>query len=168
VNPFLIFNVQVTMYCVVFGLATAWYVMPRLRAMDQHAALVVPLLVSSLRVTGLLFLVPHLNVDMPAAFAVPAGYGDAAVAVLAFFGALANRARSPLGVPLAWAYAVLGGADLAYGFFQGFRYDMFSHLGGAWPAILVAASAMICALGTLFTLLMRPNPAMASRRLATA
>jgi hypothetical protein len=163
VNPFLIFNVQCTMYCVVFGLAAAWYVQPRLRSMDQNSALVIPLLISALRVNGLLFLVPSLNIDMPPQFATVAGYGDTAVAFLALLGALANRARSSLGIPLAWAYAIFGGGDLAFGFLQGFRYDMFPHLGGDWAPIIVTASLVIVALGTLWVLLLRPNPKVVQR-----
>jgi hypothetical protein len=157
-NPFLIFNFQVTIYCVVVALAAAWFVMPRLRRMEQHDALTVPLLISSLRVTGMLFLVPNLNVGMPPEFSQAAAYGDSAVALLALVGALANRARSPLGTPLAWAYAILGGLDLGYGFFQGFRYGIFDHLGGNWFPVCAAASLVVVSLGTLFVLLLRPNP----------
>jgi hypothetical protein len=163
VSQFIIFNVQCTMYCIVFGLAAAWYVQPRLRLLDQNSALVVPLLVSALRVNGLLFLVPSLNLNMPDDFAIVAALGDTAVAVLALVGALANRAKSSLGVPLAWAYAIIGGGDLAYGFLQGFRYEMFSHLGGDWFPIILTAALVIVALVTLFVLLLRPNPAAAAK-----
>ena len=164
-TPFIIFNIQITMVLFVLGLAAMWYVQPRLRAMDQNSALVVPLLFASLRVAGLMFLVPSLNVDMPAGFAVGAAYGDSAVAVLAFVAVLANRSKSVLGVPLAWAYAVLGAADLGFGFFQGFRYDMFSHLGGDWAPIVVMACLSIISLVSLFALLLSPNPA---RRISAA
>ncbi len=156
-DPFLIFNIQVTLAIVVVALATRWFVLPKLRTWDHADALTVPLLFSSLRFMGLSFLVPNLAVDLPAAFSGPAAYGDFAVSLLALVAAVANKARSPLGKPLAWAYVAIGGADLAYGFFLGFLHGMWFHLAGGWVIVMFVAPLVIVSLGTLVLLLARPH-----------
>jgi hypothetical protein len=155
-NPFLVFNVQVTLAIAVVALATRWYLAPVLRRMDPAQARAVPLLVSSLRFMGLAFLLPNLAVAMPPEFAIPSGYGDFAVSLLALAGAVANHYRTPLGAPLAWAYLVLGGGDLAYGFLLGFRYGMWDHLAGGWAIVMFVAPLVITSLGTLAWLLLAP------------
>lgn len=163
-DPFVIFNIQVTLAVVVVGLAARWFVVPQLRRLDYQAALSVPLLISSLRFMGLSFLVPNLAVDLPAAFSGPAAYGDFAVALIALAAAIANQSRSSAGIPLAWAYVVIGGADLAYGFFLGFLHGMWFHLAGGWPIVMFVAPLVIISLVTLIVLLVRPHAVSAPAR----
>lgn len=158
-TTFLVFNVQITLSLVLMALATRWYLWPHLRAMTQQQALVAPLLASSIRYMGLLFLVPTITPGMPSEFAVPTAYGDLAAGLLALVAVFANRAGHRLGVPLAWAYVVLGGGDLAWGFLQGFRYFLWDHLDGAWTYIVFGAPLVIVALGTTVALLRAPKPA---------
>lgn len=155
-TTFLVFNAQITFNLVLVALAVRWYGWPRLTAMARADALAIPLLVSSVRHMGLLFLVPTVTPEMPAEFGVQAGYGDTAAAALAFAAVLANRMSHRLGVPLAWAYVVLGGAELAWGFFQGFRFALWDHLVGAWTYVVFGAPMVIVALGTTIALLRRP------------
>lgn len=159
---FVVFNVQITCTLVLIGLVVRWYVMPRLRTMHQSDALVVPLLASSIRFMGLIFLVPTVTPEMPVEFAVPTAYGDSAAAGLAFAAVIANRMHHKLGVPLAWLYLVFGGADLAYGFLQGFRYGLWDHLAGGWTYVVWGASLVIVGLCTTLLLLVRPNAAKAA------
>jgi hypothetical protein len=153
---FIVFNVQITLSLVLMALATRWYLWPRLRALKLSDALVFPMLASSIRYMGLLFLVPTLTPAMPEEFAGPSAYGDLASGLLALVAMLANRMGHRLGVPLAWAYVVLGGGDLAFGFFQGFRYALWDHLVGAWTYIVFGAPLVIVALGTTVALLRQP------------
>lgn len=154
-TTFVVFNVQLTASLLVFALAARWYVWPWLVAQDRHHALVPPLLVGALRFMGLMFLVPSVTPGMPEAFALPTGLGDAASAALALAAAVANRSRSPLGRPLAAAYLLLGGGELALGFVQGFRYALWDHLDGAWTYICFGAPASITSLALLGALLVR-------------
>lgn len=156
-TTFLVFNLQLTCSVILVGLVARWFVLPRLRAMDPTEALTIPLLVGATRYMGLMFLVPTVAPGMPMEFATVAGYGDAASAALALVAAIACHARSPMGRMLAWAYVVLGGGDLALGFAQGFRYELWDHLAGAWTYIAFAAPSVIVALGTTVLLLVRPT-----------
>jgi hypothetical protein len=156
-TTFLVFNAQITFNLVLIALAVRWYAWPRLRAMPLSDALVIPLLVSSVRHMGLLFLVPTVTPEMPIEFATQAGYGDTAAAALAFAAVLANRMNHRLGAPLAWLYVALGGAELGYGFFQGFRFGLWDHLVGAWTYVVFGAPMVIVALGTTVALLRQPR-----------
>jgi hypothetical protein len=156
---FIVFNAQLTGSVIVLGLLLRWYVMPWLRKQDGQQALTLPLLTGATRYMGLSFLVPTLTPGMPEAFAIPTAYGDAASAVLAMVAAAANHARHPLGRPLAWAYLVLGGGDLAYGFLQGFIHGLWDHLPGIWSYIAFAAPMVILGLVTTAILLLKPNAA---------
>src|SRR5262249_10569401 len=55
--------------------------------------------------------------ELPAAFAVPAAYGDLIAAVLALLALAALR--SGFGIPLVWVFNLWGSADLLYAFYQG-------------------------------------------------
>jgi hypothetical protein len=157
-DTFVVFNLQFTLAFVLLGLATRWYVMPRLRALPLHQALAIALFPGATRFMGLMFLVSAVTPGMPAAFGVPAAYGDTLSALVALAALLANRAGSPAGRPLAWLYVAVGGADLAYGLFLGFQHALWDHLGGAWTYIIVAFPAVVLGLVVTTTLLVRPQP----------
>src|SRR5262245_14890520 len=55
--------------------------------------------------------------ELPAAFAVPAAYGDLIAALLALVALAALR--SGVGIPLVWTFNLWGTADLLYAFYQG-------------------------------------------------
>lgn len=76
------------------------------------------LLLHSFRFIGLAFLVKGVVApELPAAFAVPAAYGDLIAALLALVALAALRSR--FGIPLVWAFNLWGTADLLYAFYQG-------------------------------------------------
>jgi len=66
---------------------------------------------------GLAFLVKGVVAPgLPAAFAVPAAYGDLTAAVLALVALAALR--SGFGIPLVWVFNLWGAADLLNAFYQ--------------------------------------------------
>jgi hypothetical protein len=70
------------------------------------------------RFIGLAFLAKGVVApELPAAFAVPAAYGDLIAALLALVALAALR--SGVGIPLVWAFNLWGTADLLYAFYQG-------------------------------------------------
>ena len=82
---------------------------------------------------GLLFIYPTVTADMPAAFAVPAAWGDFVVAMLALVGAFVNRAGLKFGKYLAWAYAIAGTADFVNAIILSNANQVANHLGAVWP-----------------------------------
>ena len=77
-NTHALFGLSALMSFVASGVAANLYVWPRLRMMDRGHALV-PVVAPHmfLRTIGLSFLVPGVvSPSLPAAFAVPAAYGD--------------------------------------------------------------------------------------------
>ncbi len=135
-----IFGLQVLLSFVVYGLAAKWYVTPRLAALPRQAALQPLLVLHATRHMGMVFLVPTVvGSALPAAFAVPAAYGDLVAGLLALATLVALRARAPIALPLAWLFNVVGLVDLINAFYQGLRHDV--QLGAAYfiPTFVVPA-----------------------------
>ena len=97
------------------------YVYPRLRNVDQSDALA--LLVSPhlfLRFIGLSFLVPGVVApSLPAAFAVPAAYGDGFTGIFAIIATIALAKRASWALTMVWVFNVWGAADLLFAVYQG-------------------------------------------------
>jgi hypothetical protein len=135
-----IFGLQVLLSFVVYGLVAKWYVTPRLASLPLQAALQPLLVLHAARHMGMVFLVPTVvGSALPAAFAVPAAYGDLLAGLLALATLVALRARAPIALPLAWLFNVVGLLDLINAFYQGLRYDV--QLGAAYfiPTFIVPA-----------------------------
>ena len=94
-----LFGISVAFGFIAWGIVAAQYFWPLLRAQARVDALRPILLLHSFRFVGLVFLVKGVVApELPAAFAVPAAYGDLIAAVLALLalGAL----RSGFGIPV--------------------------------------------------------------------
>jgi hypothetical protein len=167
-DTFVVFNLQFTFSFILFALLARWYAMPRLRALPAGEALALALFPGATRFMGLVFLVSSVTPGMPAAFGVPAAYGDTLSAIIALAALLANRAGSPAGRPLAWLYVVVGGADLAYGLFLGFQHQLWNHLGGAWTYIIFAFPVVVLGLIVTTRLLLSPQKEADGRALSPA
>ena len=151
----IIFNVQMAMGVLWMSLVARWYVLPKLYTLPFHNALVPLLLVAVLRFHGLNFMVPENNNALSEAFAVPAGYGDFAVCLIALSAAIACRMRSSVGPMLAWLYAVVGTLDFMMGFYLGDAAKMPYHLGATWFMVIQEAPLQILALFCLFRVLLK-------------
>ncbi|MFI5325034.1 MAG: hypothetical protein ACHQ7H_02270 [Candidatus Rokuibacteriota bacterium] len=135
-----IFGLQVLLSFLVYGLVARWYVTPRLAPLPLHAAFQPLLVLHALRHLGMVFLVPTVvGPALPAAFAVPAAYGDLLAGLLALAALVALRARSTIALPLTWLFNVVGLLDLVNAFYQGLTRDV--QLGAAYfiPTFIVPA-----------------------------
>src|SRR5689334_21467447 len=104
-SPTILFFFQATFGSVLVLLLTAWYAMPRLRALPQHRAVEIALYGGTIRYMGTILLAQGV-VDLPPDHV--GAFGDVIVATIALAGVIANHYNSSLGRPLAWAYVVIG------------------------------------------------------------
>jgi hypothetical protein len=149
-----IFGLQVLLSLVGFALIARWYVAPRLAALALPAALTPLLLLHAFRHLGLVFLVPTVvGPALPAAFAVPAAYGDLLAALLALLAIAALRREWVLAIALVWIFNVVGLLDLVNAFYQGLRNNVV--LGAAYYIPTFAVPALVVTHVMMFTMLIR-------------
>ncbi len=113
-SPYLIVAIQFTVGLIIFGTAFRQFVLGRLQSADVFLAVGPVLLIQGFRFLGLTMLAPGqvaAGQDMGAIEII--AYGDLAAAVTGVIVALAAYRRSPLTVPLAWVFTVVGLTDLA-------------------------------------------------------
>lgn len=150
----------------IFGISTlaslvssaiiAFYLWPRLRAMDRA---VVPLVAPHmfLRFIGLSFLVPGVvSPSLPSGLAVPVAYGDLVAGILAILATVALLQRVPWALAAVWVFNIWGAADFLFAFYQGLRLQLHpGDLGAAFfiPTALVPPLLVTHAL--IFGLLVR-------------
>ncbi len=132
-----IFGLQFVMSLVVWGLIAKWLLAPWLAKMTQHQALFWLTLPHAFRHIGMVFLVPGVVAQpLPAAFAMPAAYGDLAAGVLALLALIALRTGWAGAVALVWLFNIVGTVDLL----NALRHvDVAPAFGAAWyiPTFLV-------------------------------
>ena len=115
-----IFGLSILMSFVSCGVIARVAVWPRLRSMERDRALAWLLVPHLFRFIGLSFLVPGVvSASLPAAFAVPAAYGDLIACILAFVALVALSKRVSWAIPAVWVFNVWGAADLLYAFYTG-------------------------------------------------
>lgn len=120
-----IFGLQVLMSFIGYVLIARLYVAPRLARLPLPAALTPLLLLHAFRHLGMVFLVPTVvGPALPAAFAVPAAYGDLLGALLALSSIMALRLRWALAIGLVWVFNLVGTLDLFNAFYQGMRHNV--------------------------------------------
>jgi len=104
--------------CLVIAKLYAW---PWLRARDRDQALVS--LVAPhmfIRFLGLSLLVPGVvSPGLPAAFAVPAAYGDFVAGILAIAATIALAKRASWALVAVWIFNIWGAGDLLFAFYSG-------------------------------------------------
>jgi hypothetical protein len=116
-----IFALSALMSLVSSAVIARLYVWPWLRARGCDQALV-PLVAPRmfLRFIGLSFLVPGVvSAALPAAFAVPAAYGDFVAGILAVIATIALAKRASWAVAAVWVFNVWGAGDLLFAFYEG-------------------------------------------------
>lgn len=136
------------------------YAWPRLRMMNRDEALVV--LVAPhmfLRFIGLSFLVPGVvSRSLPAAFAVPAAYGDFVAGILAIAATVALSRRTSWARALVWLFNIWGAADLLFAFVQGLRVQIDpGALGAAFFIPTAVVPPLLVTHALIFRLLVRPK-----------
>jgi hypothetical protein len=137
----------------------AWlYVWPWLLARSRNQALVS--LVAPhmfLRFIGLSLLVPGVvSPALPAAFAVPAAYGDFAAGILAIIATIALAKHASWVVPAVWLFNVWGAADLLFAFYEGPHAGLQpGMLGAAFYLLTAIVPLLLTTHFLIFRLLMR-------------
>ncbi|MGC1686512.1 MAG: hypothetical protein WA734_12890 [Candidatus Acidiferrales bacterium] len=115
------------------GVIAQRYAWPRLRMMNRDQALRV--LVAPhmfLRFIGLSFLVPGVvSSSLPAAFAVPAAYGDFVAGILAIAATVALSRGASWAVALVWLFNIWGAADFLFAIVQALRVHIDAGALGA-------------------------------------
>src|SRR5438552_18386915 len=128
---FQIFGLQFLLSLIVYSLIAGWYVRPRLAPLPLGAALTPLLFLHAFRHLGMVFLVPTVvGPALPAAFAVPAAYGDLLAALLALLAIAALRQAWSSAIPLVWLFNVEGTVVLVNAFYQALRNNV--KLGSAY------------------------------------
>jgi hypothetical protein len=149
-----IFGLQVLLSLVGYSLIARFYVAPRLAALPLSAALTPLLLLHAFRHVGLVFLVPTVvGSALPAAFAVPAAYGDLLAALLALLAIAALRNSWTLAIPLVWLFNIEGTLDLLNAFYQGLINNVL--LGAAYYIPTFAVPALFVTHAMIFAMLLR-------------
>jgi hypothetical protein len=152
-----LFGVNVAFSFVVWGIVTRQYLWPAIRYRPLRDALRPILLLHSFRFVGLAFLMPGVvSPELPISFARPAAFGDLATAIVALL-AYATL-QSGLGIPLVWAFNILGTADLLYAFYEADRVGVgFAPglQGAAYFIPTLVVPLLLITHGLVFWLLLR-------------
>jgi hypothetical protein len=157
-----IFQIQMALAYVAWGLCVARYVWPRLRGIDRDDALRAIATLHSFRFFGLSFLLPgFVGPALPGAFAAPAAYGDFVTALLAIAVLLTSRERA-VSRPLFWVFNVWGAVDIVMAVANAIRVDLPSvagQLGTAYAIVILYVPLLFMTHVIGFTLLVRPASA---------
>jgi hypothetical protein len=153
--PQVCFFVSIGFSLVAWGIVTARYVWPELRARPRAEALRPLLILHSFRFIGLAFLVPGVvSPDLPPAFAQDAAYGDVVAATLALL-ALLSLSRET-GVIAAWIFNLWGSADLLNALYQANATGLLAgQLGAAYFIPTFVVPLLLITHGLAFRILLR-------------
>jgi len=159
-NVFALFGISTLMSLVSSGVIAQLYAWPRLRMMNRDQALLV--LVAPhmfLRFIGLSVLVPGVvSPSLPAAFAVPAAYGDFVAGILAVAATVALSRRTSWARVLVWLFNIWGAADLLLSIVQGLRVQLDpGALGAAFFIPTAVVPPLLVTHALIFRLLVRPS-----------
>ena len=135
--PMIIFNIQLVLGYAAWALCFGTYIWPRLGSMDAAQASRAIAMLHSFRFFGLIFILPGIvSPEIPAAFAVPAAWGDLATGVLAMLAVASFRMR-----PLFWlsvvAFNIVGAVDLGLAYYHAVSLHLPEISGQLGPAYLI-------------------------------
>src|SRR6516162_5384818 len=127
-----ILTVNLLFSTLVFGIAVALYLMPRLRALEPRSVVVPILLLHAFRHLGLMFLAPGATYPgIPAQFTYPAAVGDLLASVLALVALIAVVRGSWVARPFVGLFNVVGTLDLVQAIALATIYDASPYMGAA-------------------------------------
>jgi len=163
------FFVSIAFSFIAWGIVTARYIWPELRARDRAEGLRPLLILHSFRFIGLSFLVPGVvSPDLPSAFAHQAAYGDIIAAILALLALL--LLPSAAGIAATWIFSLWGTADILNAFYQANHAGLLAgQLGAAFFLPTLIVPMLLITHGVAFRILLQHQPAPAmqeSRHLA--
>src|SRR5262249_12829529 len=159
-NVLALFAISALLSLISSGVFAKLYLWPRLRTMARDDALV-PLVAPHmlLRFLGLSFLVPGVvSPSLPAAFAVPAAYGDLVAGLLAVIATAALSKHASWAIAVVWVFNACGDADLLFAFYQGPRLQIDpGALGAAFFIPTAVVPPLLVTHFLIFRLLVRPK-----------
>jgi hypothetical protein len=156
----LLFAISTLLSLLGSGILAQLYLLPWLRRVIRNDAL--SFLVSPhvlFRLIGLSFLVRGVvSPEVPAAFAVPAAYGDLVADVIAIVTIVALSKGASWAIASVWVFNVWGTADLLFAGYQGLRVHMDpGMLGAAFFIPTAIVPPLLVTHGLIFWLLVRPD-----------
>lgn len=154
-----IIGLSVLLGLVAFGRVAQLYIWPRLQAMDREDALNALIAPHMFRYAGLSFLMPGVvSPHLPAAFALPAAYGDLTAALLAIVAMFALSARASWAIAVVWLFNIEGSIDLLFAYYQGVAGIGLEPgaLGAAFYIPTVYVPALLYTHFMVFRLLLNP------------
>ena len=119
-TPFVIGNIQFTLSLVVYGLISAWYVYPKLRAQQWNKALVPLLLVHGFRYGPLTLLMPgQVSSEAPLDVIQAIAYGDLISGILAILTAIMVWHEINGAKIMVWLFTIVGFGDVVFASVKG-------------------------------------------------
>ena len=157
----MLFNIQLVLGYVAWGLCFGAYIMPRLKSMDLVATQRAIAALHSFRFFGLVFILPGVvGPNLPARFATFAAYWDLATGVLAMLALLTVRIR-----PLFWLFVVgfnlVGVVDLILDYYHATQVGLpalAGQLGAAYAIPIIYVPLLMITHVVAFYLLLRRQP----------
>ena len=158
--------ISYTVAFVGFGLIARWYLWPAIKDRSPKIALTPLLLYATLRVNGLMFLMPGLvSRELPRAFAVPTAYGDLTAALLALLALWPLRTGNAFAVPLVWLFNIVGLLDLVYANISSIKDNVDpTYLGVSYYLAALNVPAMLVVHVLIFAYLLRQRGESLSRQ----
>ena len=153
------FMISYVILIIACTLVARFYVWPAIKDRAPKAALTPLLLYATLRVNGLMFIMPGLaSADLPRGFAVPTAYGDLTATILALLAVWSLRSGNALAIPLVWLFNVEGSLDLVYANIATFREHMDpATIGVGYYLAAINVPIMLVVHTMIFIYLLRPH-----------
>ncbi|HYL80337.1 MAG TPA: hypothetical protein VEU07_05960 [Candidatus Acidoferrum sp.] len=159
-DPRAIFALSALLTLVSSAVGATLYVWPWLQGRESRQALeslVAPHMFC--RFIGLSFLVPGVvSPALPAAFAIPAAYGDCVAGIFAIVAILALAKHVSWAIPAVWVFNVWGAADLLFAFYAAPHAQMHPEmLGAAFYLPTAIVPPLLVTHFLIFRLLLHPR-----------
>ncbi|TMJ55697.1 MAG: hypothetical protein E6G85_03290 [Alphaproteobacteria bacterium] len=158
-SPETLFRIHLVLGYVAWLLCFGAYIWPRLNSMDGVEAQRAIATLHSFRFFGLVFILPGVVGNLPAAFATFAAYGDFATGLLAMLALLTVRIR-----PLFWLFVVafnlVGAADIIIDYYHANQIGLpalAGELGATYAIPIIYVPLLMITHVVAFYLLMRPQ-----------
>jgi hypothetical protein len=153
-------------------ICSSWYILPKLKAMDQISAHRVIAILHSFRFFGLVFILPGVvGTNLPQGFAPFAAYGDFATGLLALLALLTIR-TSPLFWSFVVGFNVVGTIDILVDYYNGVRLNLpaaSGGLGATYGIVIIYVPLLLITHVIAFYLMLRPrSKAVEDNRIVTS
>jgi hypothetical protein len=157
-SPETLFRIQLVLGYVAWLQCLGAYIWPRLKSMDPAEAQRPIATLHSFRFFGLVFILPGVVGNLPAAFATFAAYGDFATGLLAILALLTVRIR-----PLFWLFVVAfnlaGAVDIIVDYYHASQLGLpaiAGQLGATYAIPIIYVPLLMITHVVAFYLLLRP------------